>query len=85
MKKLSKREKEKLKNKIENKQTTWFTFIFGASFFFGGLYKFLYKSPTITMSLRTKHPIMSDGSYMIFIGAIMLIIWVYRFFFFKNH
>ena len=85
MKKLSKNQREKIEEKVEFKKITWFVFITGILFFFGGLYRFLYTNPTITMSARTKHPVMFDGSYLIFLGVIMMTIGIYRVFFYKKN
>lgn len=84
MKKLSKKQREKLEQKKDFKINTRATFIIGVSFFSVGLYRFLFTAPSVTMSQKTKHPIMFDGSYLIFIGGIMLILWVYRIFFLKK-
>lgn len=80
MKKLNENQREK----IEFIKLSWFVFFIGLLFFFVGLYRFLYTEPTITMSSRTKHPVMFDGSYFIFLGVIFIIISIYRIFFYKE-
>jgi hypothetical protein len=84
MKKLSEKEKQLKQHRKDHSHKTWATFIIGIAFCLVGFRRLLQDSPAIMMNPRTKHPILDNGNYPIFIGLIMIILGLYRALFLKN-
>jgi|UPI00035C9741 hypothetical protein len=79
-----KKKSKKVKEKIKFKKLTQTIFIIGLLFLLVGLYRFFLVSPLLGVNIRTNQPVITDGSFFIFVGILQIILSFYRIYFAKR-